>query len=166
MGKKVSSTFDSPVDVETLYAVLTAPDWAATKAAHFKDDSTMVRRDVADGDAVTLVVSRKLPPGVPGFLQTFLPSDQRVTTSDVWGTAAGGERRATWTAVIAGAPAKLGGTMRIEPIPGGSRYTISGEVKVSVPLIGGKAESFIAEAVLSLADSEAGLVQQVLAARA
>ena len=162
MGKRFSSSFDSPVDVERLYGVLTAPDWAATKSARLGDDSTVVRRDVSGGGSVTLVVSRRLPAGVPGFLQRFLPSDGRVTTHDVWAPLADGVRRGTWSADIAGAPAKLGGAMRIESIAGGSRYTIDGEVRVSVPLIGGKAESFIAEQVVKLADAEADVVRQVL----
>jgi hypothetical protein len=41
--------------------------------------------------------------------------------------------------------------MRLEPTAGGSRYTIEGDVKVAVPLIGGKAERFIAEMVTKLA---------------
>lgn len=166
MGKRFSSSFDSPVPVEQLYGVLTAPGWAATKSARLGDDSSVVRRDVGEGAAVTMVVSRRLPGGVPGFLQRFLPSDQRVTTSDVWGPLVEGVRRGTWSADIAGAPATLGGAMRIEPVEGGSRYTIEGEVKVSVPLIGGKAESFIAEQVGKLAEAEAEVVRQVLASPA
>lgn len=163
MGKRFTSSFDSPVPVEHLYGVLTAPDWAATKSERLGDDSRVVRREVGDGDAVTLVVSRRLPPGVPGFLQRFLPSDQRVTTNDVWEPLADGVRRGAWSADIAGAPATIGGTMRIEPLGDTCRYTIEGEVRVSVPLIGGKAESFIAEQVVKLAEAEAGVVEQVLA---
>lgn len=162
MGRRVTSSFYSEAGVEQVYAVLTGPDWAATKSEHLRDDSRVVRRDVAAGDAVTMVVSRQLPDGVPGFLHRFLPADRRVTTNDVWQPAKDGSRRGTWTAEIAGAPARLGGTMRIEPVEGGSRYTIEGEVKVSVPLVGGKAESFIAEQVVRLAEAEADLVQQVL----
>ena len=163
MAKRFSSSFDAPADVERLYGVLTAPDWAAIKSVQLGDDSKVVRRDVVAGEAVTLVVSRRLPAGVPGFLQKFLPSDQRVTTTDVWGPDEAGSRRGTWVAEIAGAPAKLGGTMRIEAAEGGSRYTIEGEVKVPVPLIGGKAEAFIAEQVVKLAEAEAEVVRTTLA---
>ncbi|MGZ6825551.1 MAG: DUF2505 family protein, partial [Mycobacteriales bacterium] len=62
-----------------------------------------------------------------------------------------------------GAPATLRGTMTIEPTPTGNRHTIEGEVKVPVPLVGGKAESYIAEKVGHLADLEAGVVRDVLA---
>jgi hypothetical protein len=163
VGKRFSSSFDSQAGVEGLFGVLTGPDWPATKAAHLHDDSRTVRRDVGPGGAVTLVVSRALPDGVPGFLQTFLPRDPRATQSDVWGPSEGGERHGTWSAELAGAPARLGGTMRIEPTADGSRYTIEGEVKVGIPLIGGRAEAFIAAQVVRLAAAEAELVRSTLA---
>jgi hypothetical protein len=164
MGRRFSRSIDSDVEVETVFAVLTGEDWAAQKAAHLGDDSRAVRREVATDGGVTLVMSRRLPAGIPGYLQRFLPPDQRVTTTDVWGPSEGGARRGTWTAEIAGAPARLGGTMRIEPTDQGNRHTIDGEVKVGVPLIGGKAEALIAEQIVRLADAEAALVRSVLGA--
>jgi len=162
MGRRFSRSIDSEVDVETVFAVLTGEDWADVKATHLGDGSRTVRREVTPDGGVTLVMSRELPAGVPGFLHRFLPSDGRVITTDVWGPSEGGARWGTWTADIPGAPAKLGGTMRIEPTPGGNRHTIDGEVKVSIPLIGGKTESFIAEQIVRLADTEAEVVRKVL----
>lgn len=164
MGKRFSSSFDSPVPPGELFALLTDAGWPARKGEWFGDGSQLVSREVGEGGAVTVVVSRALPAGVPGFLQKFLPSDRRVTTTDAW-AAGDGERSGTWRAVIAGAPASMGGTMRITEAPGGSRYTIDGEVKVPVPILGGKAEGFIAEAVGKLAEREAALVDEVLSGR-
>jgi hypothetical protein len=162
VGKRFSSSFEAAVGVEDVYATLTGETWPATKAEHLGDDSRTLRRDVAPDGGVTLVVSRALPAGVPGFLQKFLPHDPRATQSDVWGGLEDEVRRGTWTAEILGTPARMGGAMRIEPTAVGSRYTIDGEVKVSVPLVGGKAEAFIAEQVLRLAAAEAALVARAL----
>lgn len=163
MSRRFSSSFDSPVGVDAVYTVLTGEGWAATKAERLGDDSRVVRREEGPAGAVTVAMSRRLPAGVPGFLKKFLPSDQRVTTTDVWGPLTDGARHGTWTADIAGAPATMGGTMRIEPVAEGARYTIDGNVVVSVPLIGGKAESFIAEQVVKLAEAEAALILTVVA---
>jgi hypothetical protein len=113
---------------------------------------------------VVLVVSRSLPDGVPGFLERFLPKDGRVTQTDDWGPAKGGTRSGTWRVEIPGAPAQLGGTMRLEPTPTGSRYVVDGEVKVKVPVIGGKAEGFIAGMVEKLAAKEADVLRSALPA--
>ncbi|MGZ6825468.1 MAG: DUF2505 domain-containing protein, partial [Mycobacteriales bacterium] len=147
MAKRFSRVVESDADVETVFGVLAGRDWAAQRAAHLDDDSRLLSYDERPDGGVTLVISRALPSGIPGFLQKFLPADPRATTTDVWGPSVDGVRRATWTAEITGAPATLRGTMTIEPTPTGNRHTIEGEVKVPVPLVGGKAESYIAEKV-------------------
>ncbi len=141
MAGKINVRYSLPVDVETAYAAISGDQWAPAKAAALKDDSRAVSRRVGDGGAVTLVVSRKLPDGVPGFLTKFLPADGRVVQTDTWGPAVDGVRSGTWVADTPGSPADVRGTMRLEPAPDGSTYVIEGSAKVSIPLIGGKAEN-------------------------
>lgn len=162
MTRTVHSEQDSSGDVETAFAVLSGQGWAQLKDDALHDGSRVVRHEQAADGAVTLVVSRELPAGVPGFLERFLPKDGRVTQTDVWGPAAGGRRTGTWTVQIPGAPARLGGTMRLEPLPTGSRYVVDGTVEVKVPLIGGKAEGFIAGLVEKLAVKEADVLRSAL----
>lgn len=163
MARRFSRVVESDADVETVFGVLAGREWAAQRAEHLHDDSRLLSYDERPDGGVTLVISRALPSGIPGFLQKFLPADPRATTTDVWGPSVDGVRRATWTAEITGAPATLRGTMTIEPTATGNRHTIEGEVKVPVPLVGGKAEAYIAEKVGQLADLEAGVVRAVLA---
>ena len=158
MSAPVRSTFTSGGSVEEVFGVLTSPEWSATKAARFGDGAVLKTREERPDGGVLVVNSRTLPDGVPGFLQRFLPADGRVLETFDWGPSDGGVRRGTWTVEIPGAPATLGGTTRIEPSGAGSTYTIEGEVKVKVPLVGGKAETFIAGMVEKLAAKEAELV--------
>src|ERR1700756_2110760 len=109
MGKAISFSYDIPADVEKVYAVISGENWAAQKDEAFGDGSRTESRTVGEGDAVTLVVSRSLPNGVPGFLQKFLPSN-RAKQTESWGASEGGARRGTWTGDIPGAPATVGGT--------------------------------------------------------
>lgn len=162
MSKHLSCSHDSPADVETVFAALAGQGWAPRRAEVLHDDSQMVRRDVAADGGVTLVVSRALPDGAPGFLQRFLPSDGRVVQTDAWGPDQAGIRRGTWRAHLPGAPAEIGGRMRLEPIPTGTRYTIEGEVRVKVPLIGGKAEGFVVDMICRLTDKEHDVLQGML----
>lgn len=163
MSKSVSSAFDSSADVDRVFGVLTSQEWVALRAERFGDGALIQSHDVRPDGGVLLAISRELPRGVPGFLERFLPKDGRVLETFEWLAPAGdGTRRGTWKADIPGAPARLGGTMRLEPTASGSRYTIEGEVKVSVPLIGGKAESFIAGMVNQLAAKEHELMLTTL----
>jgi hypothetical protein len=161
MPKKLDLTYLIPADVEVVYAVITGDGWAGQKAEAFDDEARTESRTVAPGDAVTLVMSRGLPDGIPGFLQKFLPAGGRARQTESWGPAEGGARRGTWQGEIPGAPAKVGGTMALEPTESGTRYRIQGEVKVSIPLVGGKAESFIAEMIGKLTTAEAELLAKL-----
>jgi hypothetical protein len=163
MSAPVKSVFESSGGVETVFATLTSEQWVATKAERFGDGALLRSHELRPDGGVRLAVSRELPGGVPGFLERFLPKDGRVLETFDWAPDTGdGTRRGTWKADIPGAPARLGGTMRLEPTPGGSRYTIEGDVKVAVPLIGGKAERFIAEMVTKLAAKEHELLLTTL----
>ncbi|MFN2539908.1 MAG: DUF2505 domain-containing protein [Mycobacteriales bacterium] len=162
MSKRFSVSYDIPSDVETAYAAITSEGWAAGKASALNDESKVVSREVGAGDAVTLVVSRKLPAAVPGFLQKFLPADGRVTQTDAWSAAADGVRSGTWKAETPGSPVKVGGTMRLEPAGSGCRYSVEGEIKASIPLIGGKAEDFAVGMTKKLTASEADVLRSLV----
>ena len=162
MSAPVTSTFESRADVEAVFGILTSPQWPERKAERLRDGSRIVQREERADGGVLLAVSRELPGGVPGFLEKFLPKDGRVVQTDEWAAADGGSRQGTWRVEIPGAPAKLGGTMRLEETASGSRYTIEGDVTVRVPLIGGRAERFIADMVGKLAGKENDLLQSSL----
>lgn len=158
MAKKLDLAYEIAADVETVYAVISGEGWAAAKAEEFDDESLQESRTVAAGGAVTLVVSRGLPDGVPGFLSAFLPAGGRAKQTEAWEAAESGARRGTWKGEIPGAPATVGGAMALEPTDGGTRYVIRGEVAVRIPLVGGKAESYILDMIGRLTAAEAELL--------
>lgn len=162
MAGKISVKYDIPADVETAYAAISGEGWAAARAAALGDESQVLSRTVGDGGAVTLVVSRKLPEGIPGFLTRFLPSDGKVTQTDVWGPAQDGVRAGTWAADTPGSPAKVAGTMRLEPAGDGCRYVVEGTAKVSIPLIGGKAEGVVVGMTQKLTAKEADVLRSLV----
>jgi len=160
----VRSETPTPSPVADVVDVLTSEAWVERKAARFGDGSKVVRREVLPGGGIVLAVARELPDGAPGFLTRLLPRDGRVVQTDEWAPDDGsGTRTGTWRVELAGAPARLGGTLRVEPDGAGSTYVVAGETKVSVPLVGGKAESFIADMVARLGRTEGELLRSVLA---
>ena len=150
--------------VGAVFDLLTSERWVQRRAARLRDGSRVVRREVLPDGGLLLAVSRELPEGAPGFLTKLLPRDGRVVQTDEWAPDDGsGTRTGVWRVELAGAPARLGGTMRIEPGGTGSAYVVLGETKVSVPLVGGKAESFIAEMIGKLGRTEGELLRATLA---
>ena len=160
MSTPLKAVYTNDADVEKVFAALSSEDWAHRKAAELRDGSQVVSRTEKPDGGVRLVVSRELPDGVPGFLEKFLPKEGRANQTDDWGPARpDGSRHGTWEAEIPGAPATVGGTMRLEPEGAQTRYTIEGEVKVRVPVIGGKAEKFLAGMVVRLTEKEAEVLR-------
>ena len=147
MSKPVSASVDLPVDVETAFAALSGPSWPELMAARLHDDSRLLERTATPDGGARLVVSRRLPDGVPGYLSPFLPKDGRTTQTDVWGPAVGGVRRGTFAVSFPGSPGEISGETLLEPAGAGTRWTVTGTVRVKVPLVGGKAEGFLAPLV-------------------
>ncbi|HWH30138.1 MAG TPA: DUF2505 domain-containing protein [Mycobacteriales bacterium] len=162
MSKRMHAEHDIDADVESVHALLASERWPAAKNAALKDGSRVVRCEQTASGGTVLEVSRELPAGVPGFLERFLPQDGRVTQTDSWEPPSGDTRRGTWTVTMPGAPVTMGGTMRVEPGPRGSRYVVDGEVHVKVPVIGGKAEGFVAGMFDKLSAKEAEVLRGAL----
>ena len=163
MTAPVRTHFSSSADVEEVFGVVTSDAFVQRRAARFRDGATVVRREARPDGGLLLAVARELPDGAPGFLTTLLPADARVVQTDDWGPAdADGGRSGTWRVELPGAPARLGGTLRLEPAGRATRYLREGEVKVSVPLVGGRAERFIAEMLEKLGQKESDLLLELL----
>ncbi|CAA9316990.1 MAG: hypothetical protein AVDCRST_MAG07-945 [uncultured Frankineae bacterium] len=163
MTAPVRSTVSTSSSVDEVFDVLTSAGWVERRASRFRDGSTLVRREQRPDGALLVEVSRELPQGAPGFLTRFLPADGRVLQTDEWAPPDGsGTRSGTWQVVVPGAPARMGGTLRVQPSGTGCDYVVQGEVRVSVPLVGGRAEAFLADVVARLGRAEGELLQQAL----
>ncbi len=166
MSAPVRSTTTTTGTVEQVLAVLTSPQWVAARAERLRDGARIVAREERPGGGLLLAVSRELPAGGPSYLTRLLPADSRVVQTDEWQPAdGGGVRSGTWRVEIPGVPARLGGTLRLAPSGQGVAYEVAGEASVPLPLVGGKAERFVAEMVSLLAAKEGALLQETVRGR-
>jgi hypothetical protein len=165
VSKDLTFRTEIPATVDEVFALRTSQRWVDLKAEHLHDGSTMVRRTERPDGGVDFSVSRELPSGVPGFLEKLLPKEGKAVQNESWGPPdAAGVCHGTWSVDIPGAPAKLGGTSTLEPAATGSVQTIVGTAKVSVPLVGGRAEQFIVDMTKKLMGREAELMAETLSA--
>jgi hypothetical protein len=93
-----------------------------------------------DGTTVRIVTRRTVAVDVPGVLKRVLSPTNSVTQTDEWAAEQDGGRSGTWKVDIKGVPIHLSGTMLLEAGETGSVEVISGVVKASLPLVGGKLE--------------------------
>ncbi len=157
MSTPVRIGFEAGADVATVLALISSPRWVQARERALSDGSRVEEHDERADGGVLLTVSRVLPKGAPAMVERFLPSDGRVLQTDDWAaadSAPDGERRGIWDVELPGAPASMDGTVRLTPTADGCRCVREGSVTVRVPLIGGRAESFIADLVGRLTAKE------------
>jgi hypothetical protein len=94
------------------------------------------------GAGARIKTRRWVPANVPGFAKKLFGDTTEMVQTDVWGAENDGVREGTWTIDVPGKPVKAMGTIRMERQDSGTLVTIDGELKASVPLIGGKLESW------------------------
>ena len=89
--------------------------------------------------------------GVPGFAKRFAGETTRAVQTEEWSSPTGG----TISIETPGKPTSINGHPDASPSPGGrTTETLEAEVKVKVPLIGGKLESLMADLVAAGMDKE------------
>jgi hypothetical protein len=87
---------------------------------------------------------------VPAFARKFAGATTRAVQSEEWSSPEGG----TITIETPGKPSSTRGTLALTESGGRTTETLDVEVKVKVPLLGGKLESLMAELITRGMDKE------------
>ncbi len=152
---KISATFDYAATPHDVFAMLADEDFQARKcvATGALTHSVSVR---ADGDRTVIVSRRVLPTdGFPDFVKGLVGATLAVTETQDWGPAdPDGTRQGRLIVDIAGAPIDLAGTLSLAPAGEGSVESLDGELKATIPLIGGRIEKAAAPAIESAIRAE------------
>ncbi len=96
----------------------------------------------SEGGGTKVVVDQvQATKGLPGFARKFVGDEINLVQSEQWSDLDKG----TVDVVIPGKPGHMRGTIRLREAGGTTTETVEMEVKVSIPLVGGKIESLIAD---------------------
>lgn len=152
---KITRTVDYAARPEAVYAMLTDPAFQQLKCA----DAGALDYDVKvalEGAGSRVATRRDLPThGLPDFAKSLVGSTLVVTETYRWGAADGqGSRDGELTVEVAGAPIAMRAAVSLVPSATGSRLTVEGDLKASIPFLGGKIEKAAAPAVTGAMDSE------------
>ena len=89
-----------------------------------------------------VVIDQVMPAqGIPGFAKKFVGDEINLIQTEQWSDIETGAVEV----VIPGKPGQMRGTIRIRESGGTTTETVAMEIKVSIPLVGGKIESLIAD---------------------
>ena len=132
----MSLQHDYPVAPAQLFAVLVDPDYL--KMRHERFGGVGIPEVENAGDLITIRTVRQLPMDkVPGAFRGFLGNGQ-IEQIDTWSKSSAEPITAEWRANAGSAPATIGGEHLIQSEGDGSRYTVTVNVKINIPLVGGK----------------------------
>jgi hypothetical protein len=109
------------------------------EAQHVTDCIVTVDRS---GDAMSVRVDQKRPSeGIPSFARKFVGDTIHILREEDWSSPTD----AALDVSIPGKPGRLRGTVTLRPDGSGTAKTVSGDLRVDIPLVGGKVEVLIAE---------------------
>jgi hypothetical protein len=133
-----------------VFAMLADPRFRRRSA----DAMGVISADVAiepAGEGMVVRIDQVQPTaGVPSFAKRFAGEPTRAVQTEEWASA----RQATISIQTPGKPTSIVGTLTLHEADGVTTETMEAEIKVKVPLIGGRLESLMADLVASGMDRE------------
>ena len=95
-----------------------------------------------DGGGMKVVVDQVQPAdGIPGFARKFVGDEINLVQTERWSDLENGRVGVE----IPGRPGQMSGTISLREEGGTTVETVAMEIRVSIPLVGGKIEALIAE---------------------
>ena len=95
-----------------------------------------------DGGGMKVVVDMvQASKGMPGFAQRFVGDEIQLVQTERWSDI----ENARVEVVIPGKPGQMSGTIALRESGGTTTETVEMEIRVGIPLVGGKIESLIAD---------------------
>lgn len=163
MRMTVTHRFDA--DVETVYALMTDQDFLVRKYADQGATDIQVDSDLRESTP-TIVSRRKVTVDLPGFARKVMTPTNTVVQTDEWASADDtGRRVCRYRVEVQGVPSRIDGTVTLSPDGAGTRQDIVAEVKVSIPLLGGRLEKFAVDSGIKTLEQEAAFTAAELASR-
>ena len=152
MDLRTQLRFDT--DPVTVFAMFTDEAYLARKAGAtgaVRHEASVTRL----GDHVTVRLLRVMPPDVPDLLRSFVGETIDLDQTDVWQPASSdGSRTGSIRIEMGGAPVQLTGGMTLVGTAAATAATIDARVKASIPLVGGRIEKAVHDAVVHAARIE------------
>jgi hypothetical protein len=132
------------------FALVVDPQFRAAVCKATMALSYDVGIDPKDGGGASVRVDRTVPAEVPDFVKKLVGETLDVRQTEDWSAPdAEGRRTADVRVEVVGQPAKMTGSVVLEPTSDGCHEVVTGKVKVSIPLLGGKIEPEIAKGILT-----------------
>ena len=132
-------TYDAPLtDVGEMLMEPAFREEVCTAQGAFRRTVTVT----PDGDGREVVINQvQRAEGLPGFARKFIGDEINLIQTELWSDIEHG----TVEVEIPGKPGQMRGTITLRESGGVTTETVAMEIRVGIPLVGGKIESLIAD---------------------
>ena len=145
MTKKAGTVDPYPRDPEGLRQMYLDRDYQAAKYRALQDRSTDIQELAETADGWRLTVEREVDANLPDLAKKVLGDTNRLIQREVW-TKSGEDYLCDVVIDSPGKPVTISGSMKMEKTgPDTSNWHVDFQIKASVPLVGGKIETMVAD---------------------
>lgn len=139
MSKKFTNTDPYDANVDQMWAMLSDQDYWTAKYESMGASNVTFTQFNAGEDALTVVNERDVAADIPSFAKKIVGETNHVTHTERW-TRAGDSATCSIEIVVKNVPGATTGTMDIKPSGSGSSWAADFDIKVSIPMVGGRLE--------------------------
>lgn len=126
--------------IEAVYAMLGDPAFREKVCASQHYHRWDV--EITHGSAMTVRIDQHRPTeGVPSFANKFVGEEIHIVQEEDWSSPTTAALKVT----IPGKPGHMQGSIRLAEVDGGVTETVHVDIRVGIPLVGGKIEGLIAD---------------------
>ncbi|OZM74731.1 hypothetical protein CFN78_00355 [Amycolatopsis antarctica] len=163
MASRIEHRAEFTEGVDEVLTALSAEDVLRARLAELGGTGAALLKHSVSGDDVTFTLRQGIPAEVlPQAVRSFHSGDLIVRRQQTFRRSGEGYT-GTAKATVDSVPGEISARTDLTPSGNGSTLRNSGEVKVRIPLIGGKLEGVIAEQVTKLLEREAEFTARWLA---
>ena len=149
-------------DPTTVFAAMCDPQYLTFLLNNSGGINPEVAAEDLGDDRWRITLDRALPAQVPSVLRAMVGEHITVRERREWSAAdADGHRDGVLTVTFDGAPARIDGALALTPQESAAcGLSVSGDVKASIPLVGGRVEEFARDQLLRFVAREEELAAQ------
>jgi hypothetical protein len=144
MAKKFTNSDPYAASTDQLWAMLGSRDYWEQKYQTMGATEVEFQEFTPSADAVSLKTVRSVPADLPGFAKKIIGETNRVTQTENW-RRAGDTLSCDIDIAVKNVPGGTTGTMQIKPTGAGCQWDANFDIKVPLPIVGGKLEGLMVD---------------------
>lgn len=166
MPRQIDFRSVSPHPADEVYATMVDPDYLRARLEQIGGPGAALLEHSADVEGARYRLRLGLDAkDLPSVVRSVLSGDVTIERDERWTRQDRGRYLGDVDVTIPGAPASATGAMRLRDLSdGSSELSVRADVRVSVPLIGGKIEGVVGEQVQRLLAAETAFTRAWLGA--